>query len=1076
MILQCIRRGVLAVLIISCVLGWSGAVYAAAGDIVTVAGGGPADGSVATDVAVRPDKIFVDIFGNAYIADRTNQRIWKVDSSGNISTVAGNGSAGYSGDGGAATSAQLWNPTGVSVDGSGNLYIADESNQRIRKVDSTGNISTFAGNGSAGYSGDGSAATSALLNRPSGVSVDGSGNLYIADTYNHRIRKVDSMGNISTVAGTGAVGYSGDGGAATSALLGYPSGVSVDGSGNLYIADTNNSAIRMVDSTGNISTVVGNGSAGYSGDGGAATSALLRYPSGVSVDGSGNLYIADTSNQRIRKVDSTGNISTVAGSGAFGDSDGGGVATAASFVYPSDVFVDVSGNIYIADRGNNRILKVDDSGTISTVAGTPGSGYSGDGGAATNAKLNQPYGVSVDGSGNIYIADTSNQRVRKIVATAQATVVDIVAPDLTALYNESLIVPISITDASGLVSAELFVEYDTALATLDSVSSLGTVTQGWSASSNTEAGIGSLETVKVALATNVSSATGAATLIHLHFTLNDVRTPLVSPLTITHALLNDGTPAHTATDGSITLVGNDALATLSVTSVIPRDPVIFTIIDVDEDLDGAGGTDQMIATVSNGLQSETLMLNETATPGEFSGAIGTVFSASSTAAAHSGDGIVQAAAGDQIVFSAVDQLLSDGSGPSAIIGLVDVIGGADGVVAATLVTQPGDPVYIQVMDADLNVNFSGAETASVTVTNSRTAQSVSVLLTEVDVDDEVFFGSLATVPGAGTATEMGSAEDDVLTVTYDDVLTLVGSQVDRTAPNDVIDPWGDADDNESLQAFDAARVLLYLLNPGANPIDVQASNVDITPVTSGILAFDAALILQKRVGLISSFPVQDPASNNHPQGTAASAKVTPLLPSLSLVAGDGYVSLVADQRDEIVSGDVLLEGVGGRVVMGDEYGDFLTAHKATDEGTRIVFAGAESVRGSGELLRVYGVGPQGARLVWAAFNNTVESAATTDMVVVVPQAYTLLANAPNPFNPSTSIGFTLPEASAVKLVVFDALGQTVRTLVDERRSAGRYTATWNGRNAGGSQVSSGVYFYRLEAGDYRQIRRMMLIK
>jgi hypothetical protein len=280
----------------------------------------------------------------------------------------------------------------------------------------------------------------------------------------------------------------------------------------------------------------------------------------------------------------------------------------------------------------------------------------------------------------------------------------------------------------------------------------------------------------------------------------------------------------------------------------------------------------------------------------------------------------------------------------------------------------------------------------------------------------------------------------VLTVTYDDVLTLVGSQVDRTAPNDVIDPWGDADDNESLQAFDAARVLLYLLNPGANPIDVQASNVDITPVTSGILAFDAALILQKRVGLISSFPVQDPTSTNHPQGTAASAKVTPLLPSLSLVAGDGYVSLVADQRDEIVSGDVLLEGVGGRVVMGDEYGDFLTAQKVTDEGTRIVFAGAESVRGSGELLRVYGVGPQGARLVRAAFNNTVESAATAnDVAVVVPQTYALHANMPNPFNPSTSISFALPEASAVKLVIFDALGQTVRTLVDERRSTGRYT-------------------------------------
>src|SRR5208283_4909896 len=294
-----------------------------------------------------------------------NGCIRKVDNNGIITTVAGGGHYGL-GDGGAATSGSLIGPSGVAVDASGNLFIADTWNNRIREVDPDGIITTVAGNGSYGYSGDGGQATSASLAGPSGVAVDASGNLFIADTYNNVIRKVDNNGIITTVAGGGHYGL-GDGGAATSASLVQPSGVAVDASGNLFIADTYNNVIRKVDNNGIITTVAGGGHYGL-GDGGAATSASLVQPSGVAVDASGNLFIADTYNNVIRKVDNNGIITTVAGGGHYGLGDGG-AATSASLVQPSGVAVDASGDLFIADTWNDRIREVDPDGIITTVAG-----------------------------------------------------------------------------------------------------------------------------------------------------------------------------------------------------------------------------------------------------------------------------------------------------------------------------------------------------------------------------------------------------------------------------------------------------------------------------------------------------------------------------------------------------------------------------------------------------------------------------------------------------------------------------------------------------------------------------------
>jgi sugar lactone lactonase YvrE len=334
--------------------------------------------------------------------------------SGTITTSAGNGASGFGGDGGPATAAQLNSPFGVAIDSVGNLYIADPFTSRIRKVTAAGVINTVAGNGSFGFSGDGGPATSAQLNFPASVAVDSVGNLYFSDSANNRIRKVTPAGTISTVAGNGTAGFSGDGGPATAAQLNSPFGVAIDLVGNLYIADPNNDRIRKVTAAGVINTVAGNGIFGFSGDGGPATSARLGSPPGVAVDSEGNLYIADQFNHCIRKVTPAAVISTVVGNGSAGFSGDGGPATSAKLNAPSGVAVDSAGNLYIADRGNYRVRRVMASGVISTVAGNGTVGYSGDGGPATLAQMGFPTSVAADPANNLYIADQSNHVVRKV--------------------------------------------------------------------------------------------------------------------------------------------------------------------------------------------------------------------------------------------------------------------------------------------------------------------------------------------------------------------------------------------------------------------------------------------------------------------------------------------------------------------------------------------------------------------------------------------------------------------------------------------------------------------------------------
>ena len=334
--------------------------------------------------------------------------------SGIITTIAGNGIAGYSGDGGAATAAELNGPWCMAVDKVGNIYVGEYTNHCIRKIDTAGIISTIAGNGTAGFTGDDGPATAAELYFPGSIAFDKNGDLYIADYSANRVRKINKVGIITTFAGNGGLGHSGDGGPATAAHFTAPIGVACDSIGNVYISDDHNNCIRKVNSAGIITTIAGDTTSGFSGDGGPATAAMLSEPFGLKLDRFGNLYVVDESNNCVRKISLSGIITTIAGTTTAGYSGDGGQATAAELYYPDALDVDSCGNLFIADNANDVVREVNASGIITTIAGNTTNGYSGDNGPATDAQLNNPTDCALDNNGNLFIVDWVNNCIRKV--------------------------------------------------------------------------------------------------------------------------------------------------------------------------------------------------------------------------------------------------------------------------------------------------------------------------------------------------------------------------------------------------------------------------------------------------------------------------------------------------------------------------------------------------------------------------------------------------------------------------------------------------------------------------------------
>ncbi len=426
----------------------------ASGIITTIVGNGVCgfigDGPATSVSLNRPSGIFSDNEGNIFFADTDNHRIRKLDTSGIVTTVAGTGNIGSRGDGFAATVAELNSPEGVFVDSEGNIFIADTFNNRIRKITAgepdqeqeEGIISTIAGNGNAFFDDTIGPATDVTIGQTDGIFVDSSGNLFFSGNACW-IRKVDTSGIITRVAGRGFTpecGNFGDGGPATDAGLNFVTDTFFDNLGNMFLADFGNNRIRVVDSSGIITNFAGEGKEGlpgkaskpalqlfsalaFPGDGGPATEGELVNPSEIFIDNAGNLFITELSNNIIRKVDASGIISTFAGTGEFRFSGDGGPAIDATFFGPQGIFGDSAGNIFVSDTGNNRIRKIDSSGIITTVAGTGNFGFFGDGGPATEAELATPKGLYIDNADNMFIADTDNNRIRKIDSSGIITTI-----------------------------------------------------------------------------------------------------------------------------------------------------------------------------------------------------------------------------------------------------------------------------------------------------------------------------------------------------------------------------------------------------------------------------------------------------------------------------------------------------------------------------------------------------------------------------------------------------------------------------------------------------------------------------
>ena len=329
-----------------------------------------------------------------------------------ITTIAGCDDTAL-GDGGPALNAYLEGPLAIAFDEAGNLYVTDGFHDRIRKINTAGIITTIAGTGTSGYNGDGIPAISAQVSRPTGIICDVKGNLYFCDNYNNRVRKIDTAGIITTIAGNGSIVYNGDNILADTAAVYSPHWVAKDAQGNLYVSEWGNHRVRKIDTSGIITTLAGTGISGYTGDGGPAANAMVNSPYGIAIDDTGNIYFADYQENVVRKIDTSGTITTFAGNSSVFTVGDNGPATSAGLNHPIGVMVDRADNVYITEGSHERIRKLK-AGIITTIAGNGMEGFSGDGGPATAAELNAPAGIAMDTSGVIFFTDFSNDRIRRL--------------------------------------------------------------------------------------------------------------------------------------------------------------------------------------------------------------------------------------------------------------------------------------------------------------------------------------------------------------------------------------------------------------------------------------------------------------------------------------------------------------------------------------------------------------------------------------------------------------------------------------------------------------------------------------
>ena len=683
-------------------------------------------------------------------------------------------------------------------------------------------------------------------------------------------------------------------------------------------------------------------------------------------------------------------------------------------------------------------------------------------------------------------------------------------PDTVAQYGSIIDVPVRITDTSnlGIVASEISVTYrnDIVLSAVTSlISSAGTVTtnslvyQGWSVEENTFIG-SSVDTMSIAMSTAQDTLSGQGDLIYLTLQLADIRHPDSTDLAFVNVLFNDGTPISTNIDGSVKFVGSNGVINASPDSIKPGDTMSITVTDADLDLD-VGSPDQVSATaLGKGYgDSQYVTLTETGNnTGIFSGTVTTQFS---LVAGSSNDGVITTIAGDSICVSYVDSLSAFGT---TIIrqDTVDVVGGVDGVVSVSYVVQAfdgrngvRDTVRVQISDADLDLDVGVAEQVSSTVTNAISGESEGVILTETGVNTGVFQARVPTIAGAsGTHNDgvLSLASWDTLSVSYTDSLSSQGGLSTVNDITRVVNLFGDVQSNDQIQAFDAARLLA--ISVGLVSSNTQTTLVGDVDGGGAIQAFDASLVLQYVVRLIDRFPVQtdftaDP--KNHPFEKPVLSNVIALGDLEAQGDGTYLVPVQLSEREGVLSGTLTFGADAGveimDVMLANDYGSFMVAHNSTDEGVKVAFAGSQSdLNGSGDVLMLRVGGVEGSPIRLSLDQVVLNGQSLTPSVNIealetvessVSEFVTELhQNLPNPFNPETTIRYGLAESGQVRVVIYSVTGQRVRTLVSAFQGAGAYQVTWDGLDALGHQVGSGVYLMRMTTDGFVQTRKMLFMK
>ena len=663
-------------------------------------------------------------------------------------------------------------------------------------------------------------------------------------------------------------------------------------------------------------------------------------------------------------------------------------------------------------------------------------------------------------------------------------VVNVDVANVTTPRNSTIRVPISASNVNPeqIVSIEVFMTFDPTKVAYSDLDTTGALLENWVVSNGFLASVISsgplLDTLKVAGATTVDTVANDGVLFNVDFNIGAFYTPMTAALTLEHVLLNAGTPANTPGNGSIKVIGVDGTIGALPIEIGSDQPIDVTITDADENRD-AGTAESLTVQVTNGAQTETFTATETGvSTGVFTGSINAVISAGTT----SGDGIVQANGGDQISLCFDDSLDASGNTVQRC-DTVDVDTGTLGSIDVTVAAEPADTMRIRVVDPDLNANISQTDFVNISVRNGTTLETETIQLNETGANTDIFVGRAFTTFGTGAGANgdstLNAQKGDLLLGDYLDLATGGGAAVNLLDTCTTVDPWGDASGNGQLRGFDAAEILSHAVGSTIlTGLDSLAANVDSLAPFGPITAFDASLVLQKRVGLINLFPVQPKTSVNHPQPESSTApKPLVIERRLALVAGEDYWAIVADNRSDILAGDLFVEGFRGRVETGDGANGFLVAWRYQGEGTRIALAGSRPLRGAGVLLRLYPETDKQARLTRASFNDgRIEGVADLKTTRGKPGSFRLLPNAPNPFNPETIIRYELPRASEVRLEVFNALGQQVRTLVQQVQSAGAYGARWDARDERGARVAGGMYFYRLTTPGFQAMQKMVLLK